>query len=326
MLIKKILITGNAGFIGYHLSSKLLDMGLDLMCIDNLNDYYEVSLKKSRLSLLKKKAKETRESSYLFKEVDLKNRLKLFEIIDEFKPDAICHLAAQAGVRFSLLNPQSYVDNNITATLNLLEASRNYGVKEFIFASTSSVYGLNSRVPFSEEDRTDTTISPYSASKKACENLCHTYHHLYGINFRILRFFTVYGPWGRPDMALFNFTRNILSDKPIEVYNHGKMKRDFTYVEDIVDGFISAINASLDFEIINLGRGFPVKLLDFINALEEEIGIEANKVMLDLQPGDVPETFADISKAKKYLNYNPKIDLNQGIGKFVKWYEDYFKI
>ena len=247
-------------------------------------------------------------------------------MITKYRPDTICHLAAQAGVRYSLKYPHSYVDNNISATINLLESARKNSVTDIIFASTSSVYGLSKDMPFSEEAPIDTPISTYSTTKRTCELLCHTYNNLYGIRFRILRFFTVYGPWGRPDMALFLFTKAILEGKSIDVFNHGRMQRDFTFVDDIVDGFILAIKSQFDFEIFNLGCGDPIELMHFIQILEKELGIEANKNMHPIQLGDVPATWADISKAGKMLGYKPKISVHEGINHFVSWYRGYYNL
>ena len=266
---KAILVTGAAGFIGNNLSHELIKQNETVFCIDNFNEYYDPVLKKSRKKRLDNLHSEQNSSSeYVFINLDLRDKESLFSFFEKYNPETVCHLAAQAGVRYSIDYPQTYVDNNITATVNLLEACNKYDVKDFIFASTSSVYGLNTVMPFNEKTSIDTTISTYSSTKRACELLCHTYNNLYGIRFRILRFFTVYGPWGRPDMALFLFTKSMLEGKPIQVYNHGQMKRDFTYVDDIVDGFISAIKLKSDFEVINLGCGKSVDLMDFIKSLE----------------------------------------------------------
>ena len=315
---KKCLVTGSAGFIGSNLSAKLINEGYEIICVDNFNEYYDVNLKKARVSSLINAPSQVIN-------LDLRDADKFDSLVKEFKPEVICHLAAQAGVRYSLDNPHSYIDNNITATINVLEAAKQNHVKDFIFASTSSVYGLSEDMPFSEKENINSTISTYSSTKRACELLCHTYSHLYGTRIRILRFFTVYGPWGRPDMALFLFTKSILENRPIKVYNNGNMKRDFTYIDDIVDGFISSIGIQSNFEIINLGCGKSVDLLYFINVLENTLQLEANKEFLPIQPGDVPETFADISKAKKLLNYNPKVTIEEGIPKFVDWYMNFYR-
>jgi len=322
-----ILITGAAGFIGYHLTRRLLanDHG-SLLSLDNYNSYYDPKLKRARTQHFRELSNRIDESQLNVQETDLRDSELVNKIVKESEISTICHLAAQAGVRYSLENPQSYIDNNLSATKNLLEASRRNEVNDIVFASTSSVYGLNTNMPFKETQSIDSTISTYSATKRACELLCHTYSHIYGFRFRILRFFTVYGPWGRPDMALFKFTNNILTDRPIDIYNHGRMKRDFTYIDDIIDGFIAAIDKPLDFEIINLGCGNPVKLMDFITILEKNLGKKAKKKMLPMQPGDVPATWADISKARELLDYKPKVQIEEGVQRFVEWYRGYCNV
>tara|TARA_B100002052_G_C15867581_1_gene593075 strand:+ start:1357 stop:2361 length:1005 start_codon:yes stop_codon:yes gene_type:complete len=321
---RKILVTGAAGFIGFSLCRELLSKKVDIIGIDNFSDYYNPELKRDRHDRLVSDEK-INPANFTMHELDLLDDKSLRKITKKFKPDVICHLAAQAGVRYSLENPKSYIDNNIVATTNLLEIAKDYNVNNFILASTSSVYGLNTSVPFSEETPIDSTISPYAASKRACELLCHTYSHIYGLKFRILRFFTVYGPWGRPDMALFKFTKAILSGQPIEVYNDGNMQRDFTFIKDIVSGFISAIDNEYDFEIFNLGFGQTVKLESFISRLEDCLGQKAQKKYLPMQDGDVPFTWSDISKARKMLNYNPDYSTDIGIEKFVKWYIKHYQ-
>jgi len=315
-----VLITGAAGFIGNNLAYELLRQGKSILCIDNFNEYYDPNLKLLRKERLIKLEGENVNSNLHFKRLDLRYKKDVFSFFEEYKFETVCHLAAQAGVRYSIEYPQTYIDNNITATINLLEACKEYNVKDFVFSSTSSVYGLNTDMPFDEQTAIDSTISTYSSSKRACELLCHTYNKLYDIKFRILRFFTVYGPWGRPDMALFLFTKAIINGSPINLFNEGRMKRDFTYIGDIVSGFISAIENKFSFEIINLGSGECIKLEDYVSALEEKLGINAEKVMLPMQPGDVEETWADISKAKKLLNYNPRVQIKEGISNFVDWY------
>ena len=321
----KYLITGAAGFIGFNLASNLLDKSNSLLCIDNLNNYYDPALKRRRISLLSEKSKdlELGEQGFRFEKIDLRDSPVIDKIVSDFKPDVICHLAAQAGVRYSIEAPHSYVSNNITATLNLLEASKKYNIGDFVFASTSSVYGLSQKLPFTEDTPIDSTISVYSTTKRACELLCHTYHNLYSIRFRILRFFTVYGPWGRPDMALFKFCEAILNNRPIQVFINGDMIRDFTYIDDIVQGFKLAMTDSSDFEIFNLGCGTPVKLMDFIVKIEENLGLKAEKEYLPLHMGDVPATMADIEKSKRILGYSPKVDIEEGVSNFVKWYREY---
>ena len=319
----KCLVTGAAGFIGSNLSYKLISDGIKTIGMDNLNEYYDPDLKRARIDRI-----QSHPSSDLFQfeVMDLRDKEDVMAIVEKTKPTVICHLAAQAGVRYSLEFPHSYVENNISATINVLEAARLNDVKDIILASTSSVYGLNTEMPFNEDLSIESTISTYSASKRACELLCHTYHHLYGIRVRILRFFTVYGPWGRPDMALFLFTKAMLNKDYIDIFNKGKMSRDFTYIDDIVDGFVSAISCKKDFEIINLGCGEPVQLMKFIEVLEKELNIEAKKNFLPMQPGDVSATWADISKAERLLNYKPKIGVDVGISNFVKWYKEYHKM
>jgi len=251
---------------------------------------------------------------------------ELEKIFSENKIDKICHFAAQAGVRYSIENPFVYADSNYVGTLNLFEFAKRYDVKHIVHASTSSIYGLNEKMPFTEDQRVDTPISIYSASKRGCELLAHAYNHLFGLNITCLRFFTVYGPFGRPDMALFKFTKKILDDKPIDVYNHGDMMRDFTYVGDIVEGFFLALEKPLGYEILNLGCGNPVKLMDYIRILEENLGKKAEINFMDMQPGDVKATSADISKAKEMLGFNPKVNVEEGVKRFVEWYKEYYNV
>ena len=324
---KRCYLTGGAGFIGSSLSHELIGKTSSLWSIDNLNGYYDPSLKRQRLEKLDiySKSLGLHEQDYTFEILDLLDYKALEKSITSAKPDVICHLAAQAGVRYSLINPQSYIDNNLTATLNLLEICRHKGVKNFVLASTSSVYGLNSDMPFNEEHSIDSTITTYSATKRACELLCHTYNRLFGIKCRILRFFTVYGPWGRPDMALFLFTKGILEEETIDVFNNGKSVRDFTYIDDIVSGFVSAIEADYDFEIFNLGSGKTTQLMDFIKIIEDSLEIKAKVNFLPPQQGDIDMTFADITKAKKMLGYHPKIMPEQGVPKFVRWYKEHYR-
>ncbi len=322
---QNLLITGAAGFIGNNLAYKLLDIGYNIFCIDNFNKYYDLNLKILRKERLLNKSKNSESAVFHFEKLDLRDKEAVFKFIKDKNIEKVCHLAAQAGVRYSIEYPQTYVDNNITATINLLEACKENGVTDFIFASTSSVYGLSQEMPFNEETSIDSTISTYSSTKRACELLCHTYNNLYGIKFRILRFFTVYGPWGRPDMALFLFTKAINEGNPISVFNNGNMKRDFTYIDDIVNGFLLAIENTSSFEIFNLGSGKSVELIEYIEVLEKILGVEAKKIMEPMQPGDVRETLADISKSKKILNYEPKFDIEIGVQNFVEWYKKYYK-
>ncbi len=315
-----ILVTGSAGFIGFHTAKALLDREDFVIGIDNFNDYYDVQLKENRNKIL-----EEHKNFKLYRS-DFSDYQEVEKIFKENKINKICHLGAQAGVRYSLENPHAYIKSNIEGTLNLLELARINKVKDFVFASSSSVYGNQEKAPFSETDNVDTPISIYAATKKSNELMAHTYHHLYGLNCTGLRFFTVIGPWGRPDMALFKFTRLIASDKPIEVYNQGKHQRDFTYVDDIVKGVLTAIDNPFKYEIINLGNNQPEELLDFITYIEKYLNKKAKKELKPMQPGDVHKTYADISKAQKLLNYKPETDLEKGIEEFVKWYKEYYKV
>jgi len=315
-----IVVTGAAGFIGFHLSRRLLEMGNRVVGVDNLNSYYDVTLKKARLDILR-----TYENFTSHKE-DIQNLKALKDIFRQHQVDIICNLAAQAGVRHSLKDPFSYQKSNLEGFLNLLEITREYGVRNFVYASSSSVYGSNKKVPFSVDDRVDTPISLYAATKRADELIAHAYSHLYQIPCTGLRYFTVYGPWGRPDMALFLFADAILKRKPIDVYNYGRMKRDFTYIDDIVEGTISAIERPAPYEIFNLGNSNCVQLMEFIRILEEELGQRAEKNMMPMQPGDVAETAADIRKSREMLGFAPKTPLREGIKKFVEWYRDYYRL
>jgi len=316
----KILVTGIAGFIGSHTADALLKRGDEVVGIDNFNDYYDPKIKEDRVKRLKK--------SYKFSPYreDISNYKAIDGIIKKERPDKICHLAAQAGVRHSLENPFLYLKSNIDGTLVMLETARHNKIKDFIYASSSSVYGGNKKVPFSEEDRVDTPISLYATTKKANELMAHTYHKLFGLNTTGLRFFTVYGPYGRPDMALFIFTKNILEGQPIEIFNHGKMKRDFTYVDDIVSGIVASLDKSYPCEIFNLGNSNTVDLMYFIERIEKELGKKAIKKMMPMQKGDVAETFADISKAQKMLGFRPKTSVDEGIKKFINWYKKYYNV
>jgi UDP-glucuronate 4-epimerase len=313
-----VLVTGSAGFIGFHVSKRLLEMGESVVGIDNLNEYYDVNLKKARLEILKSY------NDFIFYKEDIQNFQALEGIFETHNLDFICNLAAQAGVRYSLKAPFSYQKSNLEGFLTLLELARKYSVKNFVYASSSSVYGDNKKVPFSVDDRVDTPVSLYAATKKANELIAHAYSHLYQIPCTGLRFFTVYGPWGRPDMALFLFTDAILKKRPINVYNYGHMKRDFTYIDDIVDGTIAALKRAVPYEIFNLGNSQSVELLDFIRILEEVLGQEAQKNMTPIQPGDVPETAADIRKSRELLGFDPKTPLEKGIRRFVRWYREYY--
>ncbi len=315
-----ILVTGSAGFIGFHLSRKLLEMGHKVIGVDNLNRYYDVNLKKSRLEILKSFR------NFMFHREDIQDFGALKDIFRQGHIDIICNLAAQAGVRYSLKDPFSYQKSNLEGFLNLLELAREYPVKNFVYASSSSVYGKDNRSPFSVNDRVDSPISLYAATKKANELIAHAYSHLYQIPCTGLRYFTVYGPWGRPDMALFLFTDAILKKEPVNVYNYGHMKRDFTYVDDIIDGTIAAIERPAPCEIFNLGNSESINLMDFIHIIEQELGQEAEKNMMPMQPGDVAETAADIQKSRELLGFDPKTSIHEGVRRFLAWYREYYKV
>jgi UDP-glucuronate 4-epimerase len=315
-----ILVTGAAGFIGFHLSRKLLEMGNQVIGVDNLNPYYDISLKEARLDHLKPF------QEFVFYKEDIQNLSGLKAIFQKHSIGRICNLAAQAGVRHSLKDPFSYQKSNLEGFLNLLELAREYGIANFVYASSSSVYGDSPKIPFSVDDRVDTPVSLYGATKKANELMAYAYSHLFGIPCTGLRFFTVYGPWGRPDMALFLFTDAILNNRPINVYNYGRMKRDFTYIDDVVAGTIAALEKSFAYEVFNLGNSDPIELMDFIGIIEEELGREAQKNMMPLQPGDVMETSADIGKSKDMLGFSPKTPIGEGIKKFLTWYREYYKV
>ena len=330
----KILVTGTAGFIAFHLIKKLSAMGHAVTGIDNINDYYDVNLKYSRLneSGIKKEDTEygrkkvsTALRCYSFIRMDLTDREKLFELFKEGQFDCVCNMAAQAGVRYSLENPYAYTDSNISGFLNVLEACRLYNIKHLVYASSSSVYGANEKVPFSVTDSVDHPVSLYAATKKCNELMAYTYFHLYGLPSTGLRLFTVYGPWGRPDMAYYKFTRAILDNKPIEVYNNGNMQRDFTYIDDIIEGISAAINRipSKGYAIYNLGNNHPEKLTDFIETLEESLGLKAKKIFLGMQPGDVPVTMADIDITRRELGWEPNTSIEYGLKQFVQWFLSY---
>lgn len=317
LMKKQIFITGAAGFIGFHLALKLQTLGHSVIGFDNFNEYYSKQLKKERAALLHKKGIEVVEG-------DLVNPSSLHEAIKKHRTTHLVHLAAQAGVRYSLINPEAYVSSNLTGFVNILEECRHSSMK-CVYASSSAVYGLNQKVPFSVSDLTDKPASFYGATKKSNEVMAFSYHHLYGIPVTGLRFFTVYGPWGRPDMAYYNFSKSILENKPIEVFNHGKMKRDFTYIDDIIDGTIAAIDLEAPCEIFNLGNNKPVALSTFIEILEKHLGKKAEKIFLPMQPGDVEVTYADIEHSRLQLQFNPKTSLDEGLKKFVDWFLNYHK-
>ncbi len=336
-MTKPILITGCAGFIGYHLATRLLTEGYTVIGIDSLNDYYDVQLKEARLLNLQAY------SQFTFRHMALEHRAPLELLFQEFSFSTVINLAAQAGVRYSLENPHAYIDSNIVGFTNILEACRHHHIEHLIYASSSSVYGANRKLPFSVEDAVDHPVSLYAATKKANELMAHTYSHLYSLPTTGLRFFTVYGPWGRPDMAYFSFAKAILSGTPIQIFNHGNMKRDFTYVDDIVEGMVRLIpkppqanpqwdaqkpvagSSHAPYKVYNIGNHSPVKLLDFIAILEDKLDVEAKKEFLPMQPGDVEETFADVSELMNDVGFKPSTPLEVGLAKFVEWYRDYYK-
>ena len=334
---KTAMVTGAAGFIGFHLSKRLLDEGYRVFGVDNLNDYYDLQLKKDRLAILKAYP------AFSFHRIDLAHASDLEAIFKENTIEVVVNLAAQAGVRYSLTNPQAYVDSNLVGFVNVLECCRHHGVKHLVFASSSSVYGANTNMPFSVHHNVDHPVSLYAASKKSNELMAHTYSHLFNMACTGLRFFTVYGPWGRPDMALFLFTKAILEGKPIDVFNHGKMRRDFTYIDDIVEGVVRVMKNCPDpnpawsgdspdpgtsyvrYKIYNIGNNQPVELMDFIKAIEYALGKTAIKNFMDLQPGDVPATYADVDDLIRDVGFKPETSIAEGIGRFVEWYKDYYR-
>ena len=334
----KVIITGAAGFIGMHTCIKFLENGHEVLGIDNLNPYYDVNLKNARLEKLEGN------SNFLFRRIDLSEKDSVEQAFNEFRPSMVVNLAAQAGVRYSLENPHQYIESNITGFLNILESSKKFDIDHLVYASSSSVYGLNKKLPFSENDNVDHPISLYAASKKSNELMAHVYSHLFSLPTTGLRFFTVYGPWGRPDMALFLFTDAIINDQEINIYNNGNMLRDFTYVDDIVEGvyrltlkvphgefkandeITSPTKSSAPFRVFNIGNSSPVNLMDYIYALEKELGKESKKVFLPMQPGDVQATQADTSELQKWIGYKPTTKIEIGISEFVRWYRNYYKV
>ncbi|MBT8351835.1 MAG: NAD-dependent epimerase [Deltaproteobacteria bacterium] len=334
---KRVMVTGVAGFIGFHLAQRLLKDGCHVTGIDNLNTYYDVRLKEARLNILKRK------ENFTFYKMDLCNRKDYEKFLQTSSFDVVVNLAAQAGVRYSLENPQAYVDANLAGFVNVLEYCRHNDVKHLVFASSSSVYGANTKMPFSVHHNIDHPVSLYAATKKANELMAHTYSHLYDLHCTGLRFFTVYGPWGRPDMALFLFTRAIMEGKPIKVFNHGKMQRDFTYIDDIIEGVVRIMGklpqpdpdwsgdkpdpgtSYAGYRIYNIGNNNPVELMEFIQTIEKVLGQEANKEFMDLQPGDVPATYADIDDLINDVGFKPATPLEEGIKSFITWYKEYYK-
>jgi len=349
----KILVTGTAGFIGSFLAERLIARGDEVVGLDSINDYYDVNVKYGRLERAgiavdkleyNVVVQSEKFPNYKFVQMNLEDKENIDALFKAEKFDKVCNLAAQAGVRYSLINPQAYVNANIVGFVNILEACRHNEIAHLAYASSSSVYGLNESMPFSTSDNIDHPVSLYAASKKANELMAHTYSHLFGLPTTGLRFFTVYGPWGRPDMALFLFTKAILEGKPIDVFNYGKMKRDFTYVDDIVEGVIRVIDnppkgredwsgtkpdpscSKAPYKVYNIGNSSPVLLMDFIAAIENAIGKKAEKNMLPLQPGDVPATWADVTDLVEDLGYKPDTSIEEGVGKFVKWYREFYNI
>ncbi len=347
----KILVTGTAGFIGFHLAERLASRGDEVVGLDNINDYYDPRVKYGRLAFsgiakdgisYGKPLASTKFGNYRFVKLDLEDGDALDTLFRAEKFDAVCNLAAQAGVRYSLTNPRAYVSANIVGFLNILEACRHNGVRNLSYASSSSVYGLNERQPFSVHHNVDHPVSLYAASKKSNELMAHTYSHLYGIPTTGLRFFTVYGPWGRPDMALFLFTKAALEGRPIDVFNYGEMQRDFTYVDDIVEGVVRIIDhpaqpnpdwsgaapdpgsSSAPYRVYNIGNSRPVRLMEFISAIEQALGTTIEKNLLPIQPGDVPSTYADVADLERDFGYRPETTVREGVDRFVAWYREFF--
>ena len=323
----KVLITGGAGFIGFHLSKRLLDMGATVLGVDNLNDYYNPRLKEMRLNVLKEYKK------HQFLKIDIANKKDLEMVFKEFKPNIVVNLAAQAGVRYSIENPDAYIQSNMIGFYNILECCRHFPVKHLVYASSSSVYGANKKAPFSTEDKVDNPVSLYAATKKSNELMAYTYSHLYKIPSTGLRFFTVYGPFGRPDMAYFSFTEKIMSGEAIKVFNNGDLKRDFTYIDDIVEGVVRLLNnppkpddvTGAQYKVYNIGNNKPEKLMDFIQALEQAIGKEAKKEFYPMQPGDVYQTYADVTDLINDFDFKPSTSIQEGLGKFAEWYKTVWK-
>ena len=336
--MSKILVTGSAGFIGFHLTQRLLARGATVVGLDNLNDYYDVRLKEDRLAQLEG------QEHFTFQRLDLAHRKAVAEMFETERFDVVVHLAAQAGVRYSLQNPHAYVDSNLVGFVNVLEGCRHTSIKHLVYASSSSVYGANTKMPFSVHHNVDHPVSLYAATKKANELMAHTYSHLYGVPTTGLRFFTVYGPWGRPDMALYLFTKAIVEGRPIKVFNHGKMRRDFTYIDDIVEGVMRVMDhgpqpnpawsganpdpgtSSCPYKIYNIGNNQPVELMHFIATLENCLGRAAKKEMAPMQPGDVPETYADVDDLERDVGFRPRTPIEEGISRFVEWYCAYYGV
>lgn len=325
MQYSKVILTGAAGFIGSHLAKRLLDQNIEVIGIDNINDYYDVNLKRYRLDNLK------RYENFTFILCDISDKEKVNEVFSEYQADVVINLAAQAGVRYSIENPQVYIDSNIIGFFNILEACRANPVKHLVYASSSSVYGNSDKIPFSVDDRVDNPISLYAATKKSNELMAYTYSHLFGIPATGLRFFTVYGPAGRPDMAYFSFTKKILAGEPIKLFNYGELERDFTYIDDIVEGIMNIIPSipketnGARAKVYNIGNNKPVALKEFVSALEDAIGEKAKIEYLPMQPGDVYRTYADVSELEKDFGFKPQTDIRTGLKKFAAWYKEYYK-
>jgi len=347
----KVLITGTAGFIGFHMAKRLLENGHEVVGLDNINDYYDILLKYARLKetgLFESDIKYGKLitskifPSYQFVQLDLEDRENIYNLIKNNPVDRIVHLAAQAGVRYSLTNPHAYISSNVTGFLNILESYRHFPVEHLVYASSSSVYGMNEKMPFSVKDNVDHPVSLYAASKKANELMAHTYSHLYNIPVTGLRFFTVYGPWGRPDMALFLFTKAISEDKPIDIFNHGNMERDFTYIDDIIEGVVRVLDvppsgsdswdgmmpdpscSPAPYRLYNIGNNNPVRLMDFIDAIEQALGKKAKKNFMPIQPGDVGKTWADTKDLVQDFDYTPSTNVAEGVKKFIDWYKSFY--
>ncbi len=341
----KILVTGAAGFIGFYVSKSLLSHGHTVVGLDNVNDYYDTNLKYDRLKelgIVRDRAEqfgqltqsETYKDSFKFIRLNLEDRQALPQLFLDQNFDAVCNLAAQAGVRYSLENPETYIDSNIVGFLNILECCRNNNIQHLVYASSSSVYGLNKKIPFETTDNVDHPISLYAATKKSNELMAHTYSHLYGFATTGLRFFTVYGPWGRPDMAMFLFTDAMVQNRPIKVFNNGQMERDFTYIDDITEGVVRILEKDIKpritkgekYKVYNIGNNNSVKLLHFIEAIEENLGIKAQRQLLPMQPGDVEKTWANVDELIKDYDYRPNTPITKGVGNFIAWYKEYYKI
>jgi len=347
----KILVTGTAGFIGYHMAQRLIARGHEVVGLDSINDYYDPAIKYARLDktgikrdnvAYNKLLSSSTFDNYQFVQLNLEDKSKIDTLFESQRFDKVCHLAAQAGVRYSLINPQAYIDSNIVGFQHILEACRHHDIQHLAYASSSSVYGLNESMPFSTRDNVDHPVSLYAASKKSNELMAHTYSHLFGLPTTGLRFFTVYGPWGRPDMALFLFTKAILDDRPIDVFNYGNMQRDFTYIDDIAEGIVRVINnppegnpswsgkmpdpssSKAPYKIYNIGNSTPVKLMDFIEAIEQALDKTAQKNMMPIQPGDVPATWADVTDLSEDLDYQPSTPIHEGVNRFIAWYKEYY--